>query len=47
MIQQYAAQGKSTIKRTNMRPVQLARYDNVLTSTKTRDAGFILHGGFI
>jgi len=47
MIQTYAAQGKSTIKRTNMRPVQLARYDNVLTSTKTRDAGFILHGGFI
>jgi len=47
MIQQYAAQGKSTIKRTNMKPVQLARYDNVLTSTKTRDAGFILHGGFI
>ena len=47
MIQSYAAQGKSTIKRTNMRPVQLARYDNVLTSTKTRDAGWILHGGFI
>jgi len=47
MIQQYAAQGKSTIKRTNMRPVILARYDNVLTSTKTRDAGWILHGGFI
>jgi hypothetical protein len=47
MIQGYAAQGKSTIKRTNMRPVQLARYDNVLTSTKTRDAGWILHGGFI
>jgi hypothetical protein len=47
MIQQYAAQGKSTIKRTNMRPVILARYDNVLTSTKSRDAGWILHGGFI
>ena len=47
MISKFAAQAKATLKRTNMRPVQLARYDNVLTSTKTRDAGFILHGGFI
>jgi len=47
MIQKNAMTGKSTVKRTNMRPPILARYDNVLTSTKTRDAGWILHGGFI
>ena len=46
MIQQYAAQGKSTIKRTNMRPVQSARYSDVLSNTRSRDAGWILTGGF-
>jgi len=46
MIQQYAAQGKSTVKRTNMRPVQSARYSDVLSNTRSRDAGWILTGGF-
>lgn len=46
MIQQYAAQSKSTVKRTNMRPPQIARYPEYLLFGKAKDAGWIMDGGF-
>jgi len=46
LINAYAAQGKATIKRTNMRPVQIARYPDSLMTGRARDAGFIMDGGF-
>jgi hypothetical protein len=47
MIQQYAAQSKSTLKRTNMSPLQTARYPDALMNSRAKDAGFILTGGFV
>jgi len=47
MIQQYAAQAKSTLKRTNMSPLQTARYPDALLVSRSKDAGWILTGGFI
>lgn len=47
MIQQYAAQAKSTLKRTNMSPLQTARYPDALMNSKAKDAGWILTGGFV
>jgi hypothetical protein len=47
MISQYAAQAKSTLKRTNMSPLQVARYPDALLVSKAKDAGWILSGGFI
>lgn len=47
MINAYAAQGKATIKRTNMKPMQVARYPDALLVSKAKDAGWILTGGFI
>jgi hypothetical protein len=47
MVNAFAAQGKATLKRTNMKPPQLASYDDVIVSGRRKDAGFILHGGFI
>jgi len=46
MINAYAAQGKATIKRTNMKPVQIARYPDSLMVGRAKDAGFIMDGGF-
>ena len=46
MITGYAAQAKSTLKRTNMSPLQTARYPDSLLSGKSKDAGWILTGGF-
>jgi len=46
MINAFAAQGKSTIKRTNMKPVQSARYSDALLMSRAKDAGWILSGGF-
>ena len=46
LINAYAAQGKATIKRTNMRPVQIARYPDSLMVGRAKDAGFIMDGGF-
>ena len=46
MIQTFAGQAKATLKRTNMSPLQVARYPNALMVGKPRDAGFILDGGF-
>jgi hypothetical protein len=47
LIQQYAGQSKATIKRTNMKPLQVARYPDSLLISRSKDAGFILTGGFI
>ena len=47
LIQQYAGQAKATIKRTNMKPLQVARYPDALLVSKSKDAGWILTGGFI
>ena len=46
MITGFAAQGKATIKRTNMKPVQSARFNDALLSSRQKDAGWILTGGF-
>ena len=46
MIVAYAAQGKATVKRTNMKPVQSARFNDALLSSRQKDAGWILTGGF-
>jgi hypothetical protein len=47
MINAYAAQAKATIKRNNMSPLQMSRYPDVLMNSRSKDAGFILTGGFI
>jgi len=47
MIQQYSAQAKATLKRTNMKPLQVSRYPDALLVSKAKDAGWILTGGFI
>lgn len=46
MISAYAAQAKSNLKRTNMKPQQIARYDDALLNSRQKDAGWILSGGF-
>ena len=46
MINAYASQAKATVKRTNMKPPQIARYPNSLMMGKPRDAAFIMDGGF-
>ena len=45
-IEALAAQGKATIKRTNMRPPQVSRYPDQLLWGKSKDAGWIMDGGF-
>ena len=47
MITQFAAQAKSTLKRTNMSPLQTASYPSSLLVNKQKDAGWILSGGFL
>ena len=46
MITNYANIARAKIKRTNMKPQQVARCDDVITNSKARDAGWILSGGF-
>ena len=46
MINAYASQSKATLKRTNMAPAPVARYDEVITTSRSKDAGWILSGGF-
>jgi hypothetical protein len=46
MINSFASHAKATIKRTNMRPVQTARFEDSLIVGKRADAGWILTGGF-
>ena len=47
MINAYASQAKATLKRTNMKPLQVARYPDSLLTGRSKDAGWILSGGFI
>jgi hypothetical protein len=47
MINAYASQAKATLKRTNMKPLQVSRYPDALLVSKAKDAGWILTGGFI
>ena len=47
MIQTFAGQAKATLKRTNMAPLQTARYPDALLTGRAKDAGWILTGGFI
>lgn len=47
MISGYAAQAKATIKRNNMSPLQVSRYPDALLVSRSKDAGFILNGGFV
>jgi len=46
MITAFAGQAKATVKRTNMKPVQSARFNDALLSSRQKDAGWILTGGF-
>jgi len=46
MVNAFAAQAKSTIKRTNMKPTQASSYPDALLVSRQRDAGWILSGGF-
>jgi hypothetical protein len=47
MINAFAAQSKATLKRTNMSPLQVARYPDALMNSRAKDAGWILTGGFV
>jgi len=47
MIMKFAGQAKATIKRTNMKPPPVARYADALLVGRSRDAGWILSGGFL
>ena len=48
MVKQNAAEARAFLKRTNMNPLQAARFDGALTSgRKARDAGWVLTGGFL
>lgn len=47
MIRQNAATARAWVKRTNMNPSQIARFDDALVSMNRRnDAGWIFSGGF-
>jgi len=46
MIQTYAQEAKSTIKRNNMKPVASASYPSSMLVSRAKDAGWILSGGF-
>ena len=46
MVAAYAAQAKATVKRTNMKPVQSSRFADAILSSRQKDAGWILSGGF-
>jgi hypothetical protein len=46
MINAYASQAKATLKRTNMKPMQVASFPDAMLSGRARDAGWILNGGF-
>jgi len=46
LINTFAGSAKATIKRTNMKPPQTARYSDAILSSRQKDAGWILSGGF-
>lgn len=43
----FAKRGRDLIARTNMQPQQTMRVDSAISSRRGRDAGWILHGGFV
>ena len=47
MISKFAGEAKATIKRTNMRPQMVSRYADALLTGRSKDAGWILTGGFL
>jgi hypothetical protein len=46
MINAYSAQAKATLKRTNMKPMASAQFADAMLSSRQKDAGWILNGGF-
>lgn len=46
LIHKFATEGKATVKRTNMKPPMVARYADALLVGRSKDAGWILGGGF-
>jgi len=46
MINQYAQESKSTIKRNNMKPIASASYPSSMLVSRAKDAGWVLSGGF-
>lgn len=46
MVNEQAQAGRGLIKRTNMRPMEVSRFDELPMSGKTKNAGWILSGGF-
>lgn len=46
LVMKNAAAGRAMIKRTNMQPQQVARFDWAIVSGRRKDAGWILTGGF-
>ena len=47
LIHKFATEGKATVKRTNMKPPMVARYADALLVGRSKDAGWILSGGFL
>ena len=47
MVTKFAAAGRQLVKRSNMYPQMPATYDDVLLQKTRKDAGWILHGGFL
>lgn len=46
LVREYASQGRSYLKRTNMQPQQRAQFDSAIVARRRGDAGWILDGGF-
>lgn len=47
LILKNAAAARAMIKRTNAHPPPVAQYDDILKAGRRKDAGWILHGGFL
>ena len=47
LIHKFANESKATVKRTNMKPPMVARYADALLVGRSKDAGWILSGGFL
>jgi hypothetical protein len=47
MVTKHASAGRALVRRSNMHPQVPATYDDVLLQKTRKDAGWILHGGFV
>ena len=47
MVRTNAKKAMSSIKGTNMQPLQTVRFDQALNNGRINDAGFIMNGGFV